>query len=58
MTIRLVAWREITERVRGRAFLIATAAIVALVLEACSCPRSRTTRRTCASASAAPPRPR
>jgi ABC-2 type transport system permease protein len=32
MTIRLVAWREITERLRGRAFLVATLAIVAIVL--------------------------
>ena len=32
MTIRLVAWREITERTRGRAFLISTLVLVAVVL--------------------------
>ena len=31
-SIALVAWREITERMRGRAFLISTAAIIAVVL--------------------------
>ena len=32
MTIRLVAWREITERLRGRAFLVATLVLLAVVL--------------------------
>ena len=32
MTIRLVAWREIMERTRGRAFLISTLVLVAVVL--------------------------
>ena len=31
-SIALVAWREITERTRGRAFLLSTVAIIALVL--------------------------
>jgi len=59
-SIFLVALREITERTQGRAFLISTIAIIAVVLAGVIVPalNDQTTRVAVTPASRAPRRPR
>ena len=56
-SIVLVAWREITERTHGRAFMISTIAIVAVVLAGVIVPalNDRTTRVQAGITGATPP---